>query len=96
MSRVIFTPAAVQDLDRLKGFLQAKGPAAAEKAAQAIIQGMQAIEEMPHIGRPIEDLPPEYRDWLVDFGDSGYIARYRLDGETAVVLAIRHQKEVGL
>ena len=57
---------------------------------------MQAIEEMPHIGRPIEDLPPEYRDWLIDFGDRGYIARYRLDGETAVVLAIRHQKEVGL
>lgn len=57
---------------------------------------MQAIEEMPHIGRPIEDLPPEYRDWLIDFGDSGYIARYRLDGETAVVLAIHHQKEVGL
>ncbi len=57
---------------------------------------MQAIEKMPHIGRPIEDLPPEYRDWLIDFGDSGYIARYRLDGETAVVLAIRHQKEVGL
>lgn len=57
---------------------------------------MQAIEEVPHIGRPIEDLPPEYRDWLIDFGDRGYIARYRLDGETAVVLAIRHQKEVGL
>ena len=57
---------------------------------------MQAIEEVPHIGRPIEDLPPEYRDWLINFGDRGYIARYRLDGETAVVLAIRHQKEVGL
>ncbi|WP_372612934.1 type II toxin-antitoxin system RelE/ParE family toxin [Halomonas sp.] len=45
------------------------------------------------IGRPTDDLPEEYRDWLIDYGDSGYIARYRIDGDTVVVLAIRHQKE---
>ena len=28
-------------------------------------------------------------------GDSGYIAFYRYDGQTAVVVAVRHQKEVG-
>ena len=29
------------------------------------------------------------------FGDSGYLARYRLEGETVVILALRHQREAG-
>tara|TARA_B100000378_G_scaffold13978_1_gene11431 strand:- start:750 stop:905 length:156 start_codon:yes stop_codon:yes gene_type:complete len=50
---------------------------------------------LPHIGRLVEDLPAEYRDWMIDHGDSGYVARYRIDGDVVVVLAIRHQKEAG-
>ncbi|PMR74477.1 type II toxin-antitoxin system RelE/ParE family toxin [Billgrantia endophytica] len=95
MPQVIFSPAAVRDLERLREFLRTKNPAAAERAAKAIIQGIQELGKFPHIGRPIDDLPEEYRDWLIDFGDSGYIARYRLDGDAVVVLAIRHQREAG-
>ncbi|AIW17384.1 type II toxin-antitoxin system RelE/ParE family toxin [Vibrio tubiashii] len=95
MSQVIFAPAAIQDLERLREFLRPKNPTAAERAAKAIIQGVQALGELPRIGRPIEDMPEEFRDWLIDFGDSGYVARYRIDGDTVVVLAIRHQKEAG-
>lgn len=91
MSQVIFAPAAIRDLERLREFLRPKNPAAAERAAKAIIQGVQALGELPRIGRPIEDMPEEFRDWLIDFGDSGYVARYRIDGDTVVVLAIRHQ-----
>jgi plasmid stabilization system protein ParE len=40
-------------------------------------------------------MKPEFREWLIDFGSSGYIALYRLEGDTAVVLAVRHQKEAG-
>nr|WP_308339835.1 type II toxin-antitoxin system RelE/ParE family toxin [Thiolapillus sp.] len=36
-----------------------------------------------------------FREWLIDFGSSGYIALYRFDGETATILAVRHQKEAG-
>ncbi|WP_048307824.1 type II toxin-antitoxin system RelE/ParE family toxin [Halomonas sp. PR-M31] len=96
MSQVIFAPAALRDLERLREFLRPKNPAAAERAATAIIQGIQALAELPRIGRPVDDLPEEFRDWLIDFGDSGYVARYRIDGDTVVVLAIRHQKEAGL
>jgi hypothetical protein len=31
------------------------------------------------MGRPIEDMPEVYREGLIDFGDSGYVARYRID-----------------
>ncbi|MDZ7809381.1 MAG: type II toxin-antitoxin system RelE/ParE family toxin [Arhodomonas sp.] len=95
MPQVIFAPAALRDLERLREFLQPKDPAAAARVANAILQGVQALEEQPFIGRPIDGLPGEFRDWLVEFGDSGYVTRYRVDGETVVILAIRHQKEVG-
>ncbi|ALQ96008.1 plasmid stabilization protein (plasmid) [Xylella fastidiosa] len=37
----------------------------------------------------------QYMEWLIDFGDSGYVAHYRIDGDTVTILAVRHQKEVG-
>jgi plasmid stabilization system protein ParE len=37
----------------------------------------------------------EFRDWIIDFGDSGYVARYRLDASNLIILAVRHQKEAG-
>jgi plasmid stabilization system protein ParE len=40
-------------------------------------------------------MDPEFREWFINFGGSGYIALYRLDGSTAVVLAVRHQREAG-
>lgn len=40
-------------------------------------------------------MEPEYREWMIAFGDSGYVALYRYDGQTAVIVAVRHQREVG-
>jgi plasmid stabilization system protein ParE len=96
MPQVIFAPPAIRDLQRLRDFLEKKNPAAAARAAKAILQGVEALGDLPRIGRPIDDMPEAYRDWLIDFGDSGYVVRYRIDGDSVVVLAIRHQKETGL
>jgi Plasmid stabilization system protein len=96
MPRLIFASAAQRDLVRLREFLRPKNPIAARRAAQAIIDAMQMLEQQPQIGRLVENLPDEYREWLIEFGDSGYVARYRYDGgDLVVVLAIRHQKEAG-
>nr|WP_301925845.1 type II toxin-antitoxin system RelE/ParE family toxin [Xanthomonas fragariae] len=40
-------------------------------------------------------MAPEFRDWLIDFGDSGYVARYRINENMVTILAVRHQKEAG-
>jgi len=40
-------------------------------------------------------MAPEFREWPIHFGDSGYIALYCYDGKGAVILAVRHQKEAG-
>jgi plasmid stabilization system protein ParE len=72
-----------------------KSPEAAQRAIKAIRSEVRVLASQPEIGRPLEDMAPEFREWLVDFGDSGYVALYRYDGQTALILAIRHQKEVG-
>ena len=69
--------------------------AAAQRAGQTIIKAVQVLGLQPHIGRPIEDMPDEFREWVIDFGDSGYVARYRIDVDAVTILAVRHQKEVG-
>lgn len=53
------------------------------------------VAEHPEAGRPVERMDPEFREWLIGFGDSGYVVLYRLDEDTAVVLAVRHQREGG-
>lgn len=55
----------------------------------------RVLGQQPGVGRPVEDMPDEFREWIIDFGDSGYVARYRIDPDAVTILAVRHQKEVG-
>jgi len=95
MPRLIWAPQALLDVQRLYRFLETRNPDAAKRAAKAIREGVKVLAAQPGVGRPAEDMDPEYREWLIDFGDSGYIALYHYDGKTAVIVAVRHQKEAG-
>lgn len=95
MPHLIWSPSAIRDVHRLYNFLASKNMDAASRAVNAIRKGVKIIATQPEIGRPAEDMDPEYREWLIDFGDSGYIVLYRYNGRTAVIVAIRHQKEAG-
>ncbi|MEI8163813.1 MAG: type II toxin-antitoxin system RelE/ParE family toxin [Betaproteobacteria bacterium] len=95
MPRLILALNARADLVRLREFLQPKNPVAAKRAAEAIKRQLQILIQQPGIGRPVLDLPPEFRELVIDFGDSGYIARYHVSPDLVAVLAIRHQREVG-
>ncbi len=95
MPRLIWSRPALLNVQRLYRFLAPMNLDAAKRAVKAIRQGVKVLELQPGIGRPIEDMPDEFREWIIDFGDSGYVARYRLDPDAVVILAVRHQKEVG-
>lgn len=82
-------------MQRLYRFLAVKNTDAAKRAVKAIREGVKIIAMQPGAGRPAPDMEPPYREWLINFGDSGYIARYRFDGQTAIIVAVRHQKEAG-
>ncbi len=95
MPRLIWTPAALADVQRLYRFLAPRDRSAAQRAVKAIRAGVRLLAHQPHIGRPIEDMEAEFREWLIAFGASGYVAMYRADDEVVAILAVRHQKEAG-
>ena len=93
MPRLIWSPSALRDVQCLHRFLAQENPDAAKRAVEAIRAGVRVIAQHPEIGRPAEEMEPEYREWLIHFGDSGYVALYQFDGQTAWMLAVRHQKD---
>ena len=95
MPQVVFAPTVIRDMQRLRDFLQSKNADAAGRAGEAIRQGVKALGAYPRMGRMVDDLPEQFREWLIDFGNSGYVARYRVDGDAVTILAIRHQRESG-
>ena len=95
MPRLIWSPSALTDVQRLYRFLAIKDQEAARRAIKTLRAGVKLLAYQPEAGRPVEDMDPVFREWPIDFGNSGYVALYRLDGETAIILAVRHQKEVG-
>ena len=95
MPRLIWVPSALDDVRRAYRFLFDKNPAAAMQAVSAIRQGVKILAQHPEIGRPVDVMEPEYREWPISFGSSGYIALYHYDGQTAIITAVKHQREAG-
>lgn len=95
MPHLIWSPEALADIQRLYRFLAEKNPEAAKRAASAIRDGMQVVADHPDVGRPVVNMDSNFMEWPISFGASGYIALYRLQQDGALVVAVRHQKEVG-
>ena len=95
MPRLIWSPSALLDIQRLYRFLAEKNIGAAQQAVKVIRESLKILTKQPGVGRPVEDMDPEYREWPINFGNTGYVALYHYDGKTALIVAVRHQKEVG-
>ena len=92
MTRLTFAPAAFRDIERLTAVLLSSHPTAAIVTGELLISGLTILREHPLVGRKVEH---GLRELLISRGRSGYVALYRYDGtsDTALVLAIRHQRE---
>lgn len=95
MPRLKWSEPALRDVARLHAFLAPKSRDAAKRAIKAIRQGVKALGKHPEIGRPVEELLPEFREWVIEFGHGAYIALYRYDRKQVVILAVRHGREAG-
>jgi plasmid stabilization system protein ParE len=95
MPRLKWSQAALRDVTRLHTFLAPKSPDAARRAIQAIRQGVKALGKHPQMGRPVDELPPEFREWVIEFGAAAYVALYHYSGKEVVILAVRHGREAG-
>ena len=94
MPQVIFTQTALQDLARLSDFLHTNNPLVAKQAGVAIVKAVKILATHPQAGRPDDD-DSEYRELIIDFGSSGYVAKYHYKNDLVTVVKIKHQKEVG-
>jgi len=94
--RVVITGGAARGLARCRDFLESKNPRAAARAGQLIELQFALLETSPDIGRPVPE-SPAFRELLISFGDSGYVALYRHEAamDTVYIVAFRHQKQAG-
>jgi plasmid stabilization system protein ParE len=95
--QVRFTRAAAADLERLYDFILERDETdfmLAERALQAIRDGIATLRTSPFTCRKAQRDTPFLRELLVPFGGSGYVALFEIDdSQTITALAVRHQLE---
>jgi plasmid stabilization system protein ParE len=94
VTRLVFSPSALRDIERLAEFLAESDPGAAGATADVLTGGLKILQDHPLVGRPAE---LGYRELLISRGRTGYVALYKFEVErdAAIILAIRHQREDG-
>ncbi|ERR1035441_8875610 len=95
MSRLNWSPQSLRDVARLHDFMASQSRDAAKRAIKTIRQGVKLLSKFPEMGRPVEELPTEFREWVIEFGSGAYVALYHYDGKDIVILAVRHGREAG-
>jgi len=90
-----WTPRSLRDVVRLHDFLVPMSREAAKRAVKAIRQGVKLLGKHPEMGRLVDELPTEFREWVIEFGNGAYVVMYHYDGKEVVILAIRHGREAG-
>lgn len=85
-------PGTVDDLSRLRDFIQPDNPKAAMNAARRIIESASLLLDHPHLGHPMDDLP-EFNELFIPFGRRGYVMRYRIDSGSIIILRIWRGRE---
>ena len=54
--------------------------------------GVKRLQELPRVGRRMDD-DTERRQLFVPFGAGAYVLRYRVHGDTVVVIRVWHSRE---
>jgi toxin ParE1/3/4 len=84
LRRVIWTDQAVENLEAISAYISAFNPAAAERLAGRLIDLADSLAEFSERGR---DAGNGKREMTIVWP---YILRYRVAGETVLILRIRH------
>ncbi len=90
--RVLWLEESLNDLERLYEFLLEQDPVAAERAIRGIRVGADRLVDFPEIGRPMGDETTR-RELFIPFGAGAYVLRYRIHGNTVVIIRVWHSRE---
>jgi plasmid stabilization system protein ParE len=91
---IILSPDAIDDVIRLRSFLDQVNPGAARRAMELIFATIDRLQEFPDRGRETTD--PDIRQVIIRFGASGYVVRYAVLSDTHDILITRiwHGREI--
>jgi plasmid stabilization system protein ParE len=89
---ILLSPDAVEDVERLRSFLDENNPVAAQRALSSIWTAIGRLEEFPNLGMLTADA--DIRQLVVRFGASGYIVRYALLPPDILITRIWHGREL--
>ena len=93
MPSVKYSAQAIADLKRIHDFLLTQDADVAKRAVSVIRGALEKIAFMPERFRPVEG-KIYHREAIFDFGNSGYVARFRhLPSGDITIARIKHQKE---
>jgi plasmid stabilization system protein ParE len=98
--RVAFSPAALDDLERLYDFALQREPDSEtgdldipDRALQAIRNGIAFLQSFPFACRK-SGSSPFVRELVIPFGSAAYVALFDIvDSQTVIIGAVRHQRE---
>jgi len=90
---ILFSPEALEDVERLRVFLDRNNPDAARRALASIWAAIDRLQEFPDLGTRTPDA--DIRQIVVRFGGSGYIIRYSAlrDERHILITRIWHGRE---
>ena len=86
-----FSPEAVDDLARLRKFIEEKNSAAAYRIARDLLLGMEKLKVFPEIGLKVDRAFEPKR--ISDLFIGRYTVRYLIGEGEIVILRLWHSKE---
>ena len=88
---ILYSEEAIQDLVRLREFIEIKNPLAAQRAAASIKKGISQLKKFPRLGVKVGTAPDP--DTVRDLIIGNYLARYLITEQAIYILRIWHHKE---
>jgi len=89
--KISYTPESIEDLNRLREFIEVKNPQAAQRTANSILQGIHQLATFPYLGVEVQQAPnPKIvRDLIL----GNYIVRCLVRTTEIHILRVWHHKE---
>jgi len=86
MAQIVWTDAALADLQSIRSYIAQFNPATARRIALHLVAASNSLAELSERGRPAE---PANRELVAIWP---YVIRYRVEGNRVLILRIRHGK----
>ena len=90
--KIEYTIDSINDLKRLRKFIEEKNPIAAKRIANELLSGAEKLKAFPKIGLPV--LRAHDSEIVRDLFVGRYTVRYLITNKVIYILRIWHGKEI--